>query len=137
MKKPSESEDDLLCWPEGEKDTDALADAGLLAFTFGGVGDGTPIGCEEYVRDRNVVIMADNDDPGREHAEKKAALAFNVAKSIRVVHFPDLPEKGDVSDWLPLHSVEKLKERIEATPRWTPRQQQESHSENTPRRHSE
>ena len=119
MKKPFETEDDLY-WPEGEKDTDTLADAGLLAFTFGGVGDGLPAGCEEFVRDRDVVILADNDDPGREHAEKKAALAFTVAKSVRVVHFPELPEKGDVSDWLPHHSVEELKERVSATDPWVP-----------------
>jgi AAA domain len=109
-----------IYWPEGEKDTDTLADAGLSAFTFGGVGDGLPAGCEEFVRGRDVVILADNDDAGREHAEKKAALAFKVAKSVRVVHFPDVAEKGDVSDWLPHHSVEELLKRVSDTDPWVP-----------------
>jgi putative DNA primase/helicase len=117
--KPFEVESDLY-WPEGEKDTNTLANVGLSAFTFGGTGDGLPTGCEEFVRDRDVVILADNDDPGREHAEKKAALAFKVAKRVRVVHFPELPEKGDVSDWLSHHSVEELLQRVSATDPWVP-----------------
>ena len=109
-----------LFWTEGEKDADTVADAGLSAFTFGGTGDGLPAGCEEFVRDRDVVILVDNDDAGRKHAEEKAALAKKVAKSVRVVHFPELPEKGDVSDWLPLHSVQELLNRVATTEPWVP-----------------
>jgi putative DNA primase/helicase len=52
--RPFDVEGDL-CWPEGEKDVETLSEAGLPAFTFGGIGDGLPVGCEEYVRDRDVV----------------------------------------------------------------------------------
>ena len=88
-----------LWWPEGEKDVESVSDKGGLAFTFGGTGDGTPAGCEEYVRGRDVIILADNDPAGVEHAEKKAGLARPVAKSVRIIHFPDLPQKGDVNDF--------------------------------------
>jgi putative DNA primase/helicase len=109
-----------LCWPEGEKDVDTLSAAGLAAFTFGGVGDGLPVGCEEYVRDRDVVIFADNDEAGRKHADQKAVLASRTAKSVRVLHFPELQEKCDVSDWLPLHSVQELLDRMGCTQPWAP-----------------
>jgi uncharacterized protein (DUF927 family) len=88
-----------LFWPEGEKDVEALSNAKFCAFTFGGTGDGLPRGCEEYVRGRHLVILVDNDDAGWKHAAEKAALARGVAASIRILHFPDTPKGGDVSDW--------------------------------------
>jgi hypothetical protein len=88
-----------LYWPEGERDVETVSGKGGLAFTFGGCGDGLPAGCEEYVRNRHVVILADNDPEGAKHAEKKAALAGPVAASVRVVYFLDLPPKGDVTDF--------------------------------------
>lgn len=88
-----------LYWPEGEKDVETVSGKGALAFTFGGVGDGLPAGCEEYVRGRHVVILADNDAPGRDHADKKVDLAAPVAASVKVVHFTEVKHKGDVSDF--------------------------------------
>jgi putative DNA primase/helicase len=58
---------DDIFWPEGERDCDSLNDINLPAFTFGGVGDGLPDGIEPYLKDRRVVILADNDDAGRRH----------------------------------------------------------------------
>ena len=55
------------------------------------------------MRDRDVIILADNDEPGRKHAEKKAALFAKTAKRVRVLHFPETPERGDVTDWLVSH----------------------------------
>jgi DNA primase len=46
-----------------------------------------------------VVILPDNDEPGRLHAQQVATSVYNVAASVKVLHLPDLPEKGDVSDW--------------------------------------
>lgn len=111
----------LLFWPEGEKDTDTVAALGLDAFTFGGTGDGLPAGCEQYVSGRNVVILADNDEPGREHAEKKAALIHGTAASVRIVEFPDVADKGDVSDWVAAgHTAEELTARANTAPEWLP-----------------
>ena len=111
---------DQILWPEGEKDVDTLSRLNLPAFTFGGVGDGLPAGIEHYLTDRHVVIPADNDDPGRKHAEKKAELAERAkAASIRIVHLPELPVKGDVSDFIANGgTVEQLNARIDAAPLW-------------------
>jgi putative DNA primase/helicase len=82
---------DEILWPEGEKDVDNLSDLNLPAFTFGGTGDGLPDGINQYLRGRRLVILADNDEPGRAHAEKKAAAAHAAgAASIKVVYFPEL-----------------------------------------------
>jgi putative DNA primase/helicase len=62
---------DEILWPEGEKDVDSLSSINIPAFTFGGVGDGLPDGIGQYLKDRRPVILSDNDDPGRTHAEKK------------------------------------------------------------------
>ena len=112
---------DEIYWPEGEKDVETLIRIGLSAITFGGTGDGLPGCCAGYFAGRNVVILADNDTGGREHAEKKAALIASIAASVRVIHFPELPEKGDVSDWIAAgHSVEDLRHRAAAAAVWSP-----------------
>jgi hypothetical protein len=110
---------DLLLWPEGENDVDTLQRAGLLAFTFGGSND-VPAECERLVEGRDVVILTDNDQAGRKCGERKAALAATAAARVRVVHFADLPEHADVSDFLAERAADDLAARIEATPDWTP-----------------
>jgi putative DNA primase/helicase len=116
--------DRVIFWPEGEKDVETIANLGGLAFTFGGAGDGDPPGCEEYIAGRNVVILADNDEPGCKHAEKKAALASKVAASVKVVHFEEVSDKGDVSDWIESgRTFDDLKARVIATTLWQPAEQ--------------
>ncbi|WP_162560964.1 AAA family ATPase [Methylobacterium durans] len=89
-----------LFWPEGEKDVDTLAAANAFAFTFGGSND-VPDEAARLVVGRDVFVLADNDEPGRKCATRKAALARRgQAASVRVVHFPELPLGGDVSEWL-------------------------------------
>jgi putative DNA primase/helicase len=95
---PDNAELDLYC-PEGERDTETLAIKGFASFAFGGTGDGTPSGWEEYARGRRLVVLADNDPDGIAHAKKKALMASTVATSVRIIFFDDLPPKGDVTDW--------------------------------------
>jgi hypothetical protein len=110
---------DLIYWPEGERDVDTLGSAHVPAFTFGGTGDGLPDATRECIAGRHIVILADNDEPGRRHAEQKAALAFGASTSVRIVHFPELKEKHDVSDWMDLgHSADELESLAQQTPLW-------------------
>ena len=111
----------MVFWPEGEKDVDSVGKRGGSVLTFGGVGDGLPAGCELYFASKHLVILADNDDEGSQHAEAKAALAFGAAETVRVVRFPELANKQDVSDWFEAgHSFEDLEARVSATERWQP-----------------
>jgi putative DNA primase/helicase len=117
-----ELKDDQIYWPEGEKDVGTLNRLNIQAFTFGGTGDGLPDGIDGYLAGRHLVILADNDDPGRAHAEKKAERAHAAgAASIRIVHFPELPPKADVSDFINAGGdVDGLVARVDAAPLWQP-----------------
>ena len=85
---------------EGEKDCDNLGELGLVATcNHGGAGRWSP-DISRYLANRRVVILPDNDEPGRAHARGVAAKLAGIAASIRVIELPGLPPKGDVSDWL-------------------------------------
>lgn len=117
---------DLLARPgetvfvvEGEKDADALLHAGLLATTnSGGAGKWR----DEYntlLRDRDVVILPDNDAPGRQHSLQVARALQGIAKTIKIIALPGLPEKGDVSDWLAAgHMVPELLDLVAKSDGW-------------------
>jgi AAA domain len=115
---------DLIYWPEGEKDCDTLGKINIPAFTFGGIGDGLPDTAAKFLSGRHLVILSDNDDQGRDHAEKKAALAHSVgAASIKIVHFPELLPHGDVSDFIASGGTAgELEQRADAAPSWRPMQ---------------
>jgi hypothetical protein len=99
---------------EGEKDADRLWELGLPATTnSGGAGKWKPAH-SEALKGARVVILPDNDDPGRKHAKEVEESLRGVAESTRIVELADLPSKGDVSDWLDAgHTVDALRERIE------------------------
>lgn len=105
--------------PEGEKDVDELRKHGLVATcNVGGAGKWR----DEYnecLRGRQVVILPDNDEPGQKHAARVARSLSGRAASVRVVELPDLPPKGDVSDWLNAGgTLEQLSKLVKATPQW-------------------
>lgn len=92
----------LVFWPEGEKDCDNATRRGLLATT-------SPQGAEsfgkldpaslEVFRGRTVVVIPDNDPPGRAYARTVGAALARVEATVRYLTLPGLPEKGDLSDW--------------------------------------
>lgn len=85
---------------EGEKDVDALRNLGAVATcNHGGAGKWRSEHAR-YLKDRDVVILADNDKAGRDHAESVAKSLQGIARSVRIVLLPGLPEKGDVSDFI-------------------------------------
>ena len=51
-------------------------------------------------KDRVVWILEDNDQAGLDKGAKLASAFNGIAAKVHVVRFPELPEKGDVSDWL-------------------------------------
>jgi hypothetical protein len=83
--------------PEGEKDADALAAAGVTA-TCNPFGAGQwDDAYSEVLRGANVVIVQDRDDLGREHAAKVVASLAGIAASVRVV---EAAEGKDAADHL-------------------------------------
>jgi hypothetical protein len=74
-----------------------------------------------YLKDADVVIVPDNDEPGRDHVNVVAGSLQNIAKKIRVLPLPGLPPKGDIVDWAKAGgTVEQLYDLIGAAPHWLP-----------------
>ena len=105
---------------EGEKDADRIASLGHCATTVA-CGNWTDE-CVQALAGRDVLILEDNDEAGRKKAQDTATALSGTAKTVRIVRLPDLPEKGDVSDWLDADAgnSEKLVDVCFATPLWTP-----------------
>jgi hypothetical protein len=87
--------------PEGEKDVHTLEGWGLVASCNPGGSSNSHLyeTWADYFRGRHIVVLPDNDGPGRKHVTAVAAALFDVAASIRIVELPGLPENGDVTDW--------------------------------------
>lgn len=107
---------DLLAHPgkpvfvvEGEKDADRLWSLGLMATT-------NAMGAEKWrdeysasLQGRSVMIIPDNDAPGEKHARVVADSLIGKAAGVKILRLAELPQKGDVSDWLNAgHTKEEL-----------------------------
>jgi len=104
---------------EGEKDVHRLEALDFVATTnSGGAGKWYP-SMNEALQGAHVVILPDNDEAGEKHAQQVATALSGIATDIRVVELPDLPSKGDVSDWVATGgTAEALKELTKATAEW-------------------
>lgn len=111
---------ELVFVVEGEKCADALSQHGLTVTTSGS-SDSWRDEFADYFTGRSVVILPDNDAPGREYAQTVARSVARVASYVAVVELPDLPHKGDVYDFLEAgHTLAELRELAAGAPEWTP-----------------
>lgn len=88
----------LIC--EGEKDAENVTALGFTSTTNPFGAGKWPDHFGPYFADKNLILLPHNDDPGRAHMEKVAANLKPHAASIKWIDLPDLPEKGDVSDFI-------------------------------------
>jgi len=109
--------DEWIYITEGEKDADSISALGFTATTSSG-GTGKWLeSYNEYFRDRCVAILPDNDRAGRAHAKSIAEAICDVAKCVKIIALPGLPDKGDVTDFLEAgHSMGQLNLLIDDTP---------------------
>jgi hypothetical protein len=107
----------LVLLPEGEKHVDRLVELGFTA-TCSPMGAGKwRAAYSDFFRGADVVILPDNDRPGRAHARQVAEALLPVAASVRVLELGGLPEKGDILDWLDQGgTAEALAKLIESAP---------------------
>jgi hypothetical protein len=106
---------------EGEKDCDNLARFGLSASCNSGGAGKWSRGISEHFSGREVAILPDNDDAGRDHARDVAKKLWGIASGIRIVELAGLAPKGDVSDWLAWGgTAEELLRLADAAPEWKP-----------------
>lgn len=104
---------------EGEKDADRLLSMGLLSTTNAQGAGKWEDSFSESLRGRDVVILPDNDEPGKKHAEKIALSIYGIARKIKIIDLPGLEKKGDVSDFLDKNSVSDLLDIIKHSPEWS------------------
>ncbi len=89
---------------EGEAKVDALRKLGIVATTAGGATSdaGTDF---EPLRGRRAILWPDNDEPGKAHMLRIAAILRGIGCAVEMLAADaiGLSERGDVVDWLALH----------------------------------
>jgi len=118
---------DTVFWVEGEKDADTLnlnKNAAVCGHA-GAVKEPTPEQLEP-LRGKNIIVLPDNDKPGRHHAQIVAKALQGIASSVKVIDLatidPQLKEKGDITDLVEDHDagiIGTILEMAETAPVWT------------------
>lgn len=94
---------DVALVTEGEKCAAALHSLGLPAVSAqGGANKATNADWDALAGVSTVYVLPDHDKAGEGYARAvyKALATLKPAPDVRVVRLPELPEKGDVADWL-------------------------------------
>ena len=106
---------------EGEKDVDTLSKLGLTAVTSGSAKSWQEKFKDYYKGTKKVIILPDNDQPGKEYALEKAKSLHGIAEEVKIVELPGLKEREDVTDWINSgHTKEELLELAKNTPVYSP-----------------
>src|SRR5262249_50860787 len=118
-------DDTMVLLVEGERDADSLAALGFAATTSAMGAGKWRREYTETLRGADVVLVPDNDDPGRNHMERVAAGLHGIAKRVRMLelakHWPECGIGQDISDWLAAGgTADKLKGLVEQLPDWRP-----------------
>ena len=110
---------------EGEKDADSLHALGFVATT-------SPMGAKKWrdeysecLRGKDVILCPDNDLEGREHMTRVAQSLQGIACSIKWLDLPNLPPKGDSSNFIEAfqdkeEAAERLSIMISEAPEYEP-----------------
>lgn len=98
--------------PEGEKDVNTLVKKGYAAFSCGGANDWNK-NVSELCKDADVIVLADNDDPGKKLASTVVRDLKGTAKSIKIIiPMPEM-SKADITDYFEAgHTVEEFENLI-------------------------
>lgn len=107
---------------EGEKDVDRLAGLGFVATTNPGGAGNWKANLNQWFAGKTCFVLEDNDEAGRKRCQTIARELHPVVDSVRIVTFRDLPEGGDVSDWLDAEPSRSggLVDFARRFPLWTP-----------------
>ena len=106
--------DETIYFCEGEKCVDAVRKAGRIATSLDtGANSKWYKEYNTYFKDKKVIILPDNDDPGMIYANKIA----RALPGSKIIKLPDLPKGGDIYDWLQQgHKIEELDKLPTAEP---------------------
>lgn len=110
---------------EGEKDCENLRSIGFTATTCSGGAGKWKDNYSDCLKGKNVVLIPDNDTPGKQHMTTIAQSLNGNAAVIKLLTIPGLPSKGDVSDFLTQfpdrdEAAERLALMIDSAPIYEP-----------------
>lgn len=89
---------------EGEKSADAAVSIGLIATTSLNGAKSPKKTNWKPIKGKTVVILPDNDKPGRDYAETVAKLCREAgAASVKILELPVPNEGGDIVEWIETH----------------------------------
>lgn len=99
-------------YAEGEKDVDTLQKKGYAAVTCGGAGDWHN-NISRLFSNANLVILADNDDPGKKLAKEVYSDLNGIVKSCKIIIPVKDTLKADITDYFEAgHTVEEFEEML-------------------------
>lgn len=90
-------------WPEGEKDAENGAAAGVVTTTTANGAKSVKqvdLNSLQVFKGRTVVLLPDNDQAGQDYAAQVGTALQGIAAKVLMLRLPGLPAKGDLSDWL-------------------------------------
>lgn len=123
---------DTVILVEGEKDVDTLKGMGLVAVSLpDGANSKWDDTYTDILKDRTVIILPDNDEPGRKYAELCAKNLHKVS-NVWIVDlskaWAGMPPKADISDMVAAMGADKaynaMFEALQNTPQWIPPQEE-------------
>jgi DNA primase len=96
----------LILIPEGERKVDLLRHLGFVA-TCNVSGAARSKLWFDHAKEffsaacysPEIIVLPDNDDAGRKHADTIGAAFATVGVTVHILDLPGLPPKGDVLDW--------------------------------------
>jgi hypothetical protein len=100
---------------EGQKDADAGAAIGFATTTSGGTGT-FRADHADALREKDICILADADEAGRDHAQKVAQCLYGKARTVKML---ELPDAKDLFEWIERGGTkESLQELIQNREEW-------------------
>ena len=84
---------------EGEKCAEILLKNGLQATTSSGGSNAARQSDWSSLRGKDIVVLPDNDEPGRKYAKDVAGILHGLQCKVKIVSLPGLGEREDVHDW--------------------------------------
>jgi hypothetical protein len=89
-----------IVFVEGEKAVKAAVSIGLCATTNAMGAEKWEDGFTELLAGADLIIIPDNDESGRNHADLVASSVRGVAKRVRVMELPVRKAKDDIHEWV-------------------------------------
>lgn len=136
---------------EGEKDVETVEKMGFCASCSpnGAGGKSSWVKAHnKYFKGKQVVVLMDNDEKGKEHGMSTAGSLYKTADAVKLIPsetiYPELKHKGDISDIVQAVGLEEAKrlliEAVRNTPEFVPEpepEQPKSDNKNIERIHAE